>query len=241
MWRPKIRRQNRQRTSAGIEYALISSYLGWRPPRGVRRANQREIAKAMDSIPFDLAWDWAKDRLVPVLERPGSDPTPDNPHLSATAECGVTYGFGVDAGAFFTRVNRGLAELWDRDDVTIRDVALANLRRRLHDDDAGFELPAEPDGALIVRALTTPEGCATSILIVPDALRRIFGDADQIFTAPTRSLMLAFPIDTPPESIDSLTEEAERLDPHPLMLDPFRLIAGQLSWDGAVPPIGPPS
>ena len=85
---------------------------------------------------------------------------------------------------------------------------------------------------MIVRALATPEGCATSVLLVPDALRRIFGDGDQIFTAPSRGLLLAFPIETPTESIDLLTEEAQRLDPHPLLLAPFRLSTGRLTWDG---------
>ena len=232
MWRPKIRRQGRSRTSAGLEYAFSDSYHRWKPPRGVRRASQREIAHVLESIPADLGWDWARDRLLPILERPGTEPTPQNPHLAAIADCGIGYGFGIDSGAIFTRVTRSLAYLWQRDETVIRDVALANLRRRLHDDAPAFEVPDGADEALIVRALTTPEGCATSVLLVPEALRRTFGDGDQIFTAPTRSLLLAFPIDTPTESIDLLTEEAQRLDPHPLLLPPFRLSAGRLTWDG---------
>lgn len=192
----------------------------------------------MNAIPSDLGWDWTKDRLVPILERPGADPMPANPQLSAIADCGVSYGFGIDTELIFTRVTRSLAELWERDDTTIRDVALANLRRRLYDEDPTFAIPADGGGALVVRALTTPEGCATSILLVPDVLRRVLGESDLILTAPTRSLLLAFPTDTPPESIDLITEEAERLDPHPLLLDPFRFTDGRLTWDGLVPAIG---
>lgn len=234
MWRPKIRRQNRHRAANGFEYGITDSHLGWKPPRGVRRASQREIARAIDTIPPDLGWNWAKDRLVPVLERPGADPMPEDPHLSAIADCGVTYGFGIDMGLMFTRVTRSLADRWERDDATIRDVSLANVRRRIYDEDCGFEVPDDAGDALVVRALSSPEGCATSALLVPDALRRTFGDADQIFTAPSRGLLLGFPIDTPPASVDQLTEEAERLDPHPLLLDPFRLVDGRLTWDGVI-------
>lgn len=238
MWRPKIRRQGRQRTTSGLEYAFSDSYRAWKPPRGVRRGSQREIARAMNAIPADLGWDWARDRLVPILERPGADPMPDNPQLSAIADCGVSYGFGIDTEAIFMRVTRSLADRWERDDSVIRDVALANLRRRLYDADPTFEIPADTGDALVVRALTTPEGCATSTLLVPDVLGRIVGDVDLILTAPTRSMLLAFPSDTPPESVDGLTEEAERLDPHPLLLDPFRFTSGRLTWDGLVPAIG---
>lgn len=192
----------------------------------------------MDAIPADLGWEWARERVVPVLERPGADPMPDDPYLSAVADSGVPYGFGIDLGAIFARVTRGLADRWERDQATVRDVALANLRRRLFDEDPDFEVPSHTDGALVVRALQTPQGFASSVILVPDALKRIFGAADQVFTTPCRPLLLAFPIETPSEAIAALTEEAERLDPNPFYLDPFRLVAGRLTWNGVAPAVG---
>lgn len=233
MWRPKIRRQRRGTSTGSLDAQLTGGAWGWKFPRGVKRANQREVMHALDEIPADFGWDWARDRLVPVLERPGADPMPDDPQLSAVAACGIGYGFGIDIGVAFTRVNESLAALWDRDERTIRDVVLANLRRRIHDEDPSFEVPDDPGGALVVRALTTPDGMASSVLILPDVLVRIFGRADQVFTAPNRSLVLAFPVETPPEAIAEVSRDAERLDPHPLGLEPFRLIDGRLTWDGS--------
>ena len=234
MWRPKIRRQGRGRTSAGYDYAPTEAYRSWKAPKGVITPSTRDIARAMDAIPADMAWEWSQPRLVPVLERPGSDPMPDNPHIKAIADCGIGYGFGLEIGPMFARVTRQMANRWERSDDTIRDVALANLRRRLAVDDPGFEVPERADEALVVRALRTPEGFATSVLLVPDALKRIFGHADQIFTAPARPMLLGFAGDTPPEVVEVMTAEAERLDPHPLRLHPFRLTDGRLTWDGRV-------
>lgn len=235
MWRPKIRRGGRGgrgRTRAGYDYAVTEAYRSWKAPKGVISPGRRDIAKAMDTIPADMGWDWSQPRLMPVLERPGSDRMPDDPYLRAIADCGIGYGFGLEIGPMFARVTRQMADGWERSDDTIRDVALANLRRRLADDAPGFEVPQEADDALVVRALSTPQGFATSVLLVPDALTRIFGDVDQIFTAPARPMLLAFAGDTPPEVVKLMTAEAERLDPHPLKLDPFRLTGGRLIWDG---------
>jgi hypothetical protein len=232
-----MRRQSRHRTKGGFEFGISDRYRSWKPPKGTSQPSAREIARAMDTIPTDINWTWASERLVPLLERPGADPMPENPQLVATADCGVSYGFGMDLGPLFARVTRSLADRWERDEATIRDVALANLRRRLYDDAPDFEVPSNPGDALVVRALKTPEGFASSVVLVPDALKRIFGDEDLILAAPCRPLLLAFPIDTPAEVIDSLTQEAEKLDPNPLYLDPFRLVGGRLRWDGYVPAI----
>jgi hypothetical protein len=238
LWRrPKIRRQNRIRSSNGRTHEISDEFANWKAPKGVVTPTRRELKHAMDSIPDDLSWEWAKERLVPVLERPGSDPFPQDPQLSAVADCGVSYGFGIEIGPGFARVNRGMATRWDRPDEVIRDVALANLRRRLYDEDPTFETVDVPKGAVVVRLLTKPQGFASSVLLVPDALRRIFGDADQVFTAPSRPVLLAFPPDATADEIELVTREMEELDQHPLLLDPFRLTGGQLRWDGLVPAI----
>lgn len=230
-----MRRQSSSRLRNGFEATMSPEFEHWRPPKGVRRPNRREMMRAMESIPARMDWEWASSRIVPVLERPGSDPQPDDPQLAASADCGISYGFGIEIGPAFARVTRSMARGWDREPRQVQEVALANLRRRTRDENIAIEASAGDDVA--VRALTKPDGCASSLLLVPDALRRLFGEENQIFTAPMRSLLLSFPAEMPDEEVDEMTMHFEQLDPHPLHLDPFRLIAGRLTWDGIVPPI----
>lgn len=92
-----------------MDVAFTSGAWDWKPPRGVLHPSRREVLRALDAMPPDLGWEWARDRVVPVLERPGKDPIPENPQLSAMAACGISYGFGIDIGAAFTRVTQGLS------------------------------------------------------------------------------------------------------------------------------------
>lgn len=55
---------------------------------------------------------------------------------------------------------------------------------------------------------------------------------DQIFTTPARNMLLSFDASIPTRAIGEITVGLEELDPHPLLLDPFTLRGGVLSWDG---------
>jgi hypothetical protein len=88
----------------------------------------------------------------------------------------------------------------------------------------------------LVRCLPEPGGWASSaILAGTDQLTRIFGPQDQVFTVPARNMLLSFDASTPNNVIADLTVLLEGSDPHPLMLDPFYLVDGELQWEGVSP------
>lgn len=229
-----MRRQGRGMTKQGWNFAFTPEFLDWRAPKGVHTPSRRQVLRAMDAVPARIDWDWARGRLLPVLERPGAEPFPENPYLSTIAECGVRFGFGISQGPVLMRVNQGIADQWESSVEQIRDAAIENLRSLSaglgHDD-----LIREADESLSLTAIAKPEGCATSLLLVPDELRRLFGTDDQVFTTPSRGLLMSFPIDTDVETVVTFTTHFEELDPHPLLLDPFVLEAGELRFAGADP------
>lgn len=72
---------------------------------------------------------------------------------------------------------------------------------------------------------------ASSLLLVPDQLMRLFGSTNQVFGAPGRSLLISLPLRTPSEIVAHILIDLEMGQTWPLMLDPFVLLDGRLSWD----------
>jgi hypothetical protein len=229
-----MRRQARGTTTQGWNFSFAPEFLDWRAPKGVRIPSRRQLLRAMDAVPSRIDWDWAVGKLLPVLERPGSEPFPDNPYLSTSAECGVAFGFGISQGPILMRVNQGIADQWESSIDQIREAAFENLRSLT----AGLgqsDLIQAADESLVLTAIAKPEGYATSLLLIPDELQRLFGTEDQVFTTPSRGLLMSFPIDTDVETVVAFTTHFEDLDPHPLLLDPFVLERGELRFEGADP------
>lgn len=188
----------------------------------------RQIARAMKRVPRPVTWEWASPRLVPLLCGPRFD-RPGEEIVRAAAGPGCAVEFGIDVGGVFPLVDRPVADRWECTAEQIRDAALRNLRRRVE------RLPdnAAPSGSLsgrMIRRLQLPAGCASSVLLLVDQLMRLFGPHDQVFGAPSRSLLLSFPLATPPRVVAHTIIDCEMDTPLPLMLDPFMLLDGELLW-----------
>lgn len=194
---------------------------------------RRELRRAIKQIPDRLDWDWARDRLVPAFERPGFEPNPLDPRLLTVVPPGVTIGFGIDLGPALAKVSEQMSSQWESSLEQIQEAAFEHLRATTASLDAKAVEKANFGGHLI-RVMRLPDGWASSILLVQDELMRIFGDHDQVFTAPARSVLFSFPIRTPSRAVAEITIDLEEIDPHPLLLDPFVLTNGTLLWEGSL-------
>lgn len=199
-----------------------------------RPAPSREVARALRRIPPNVDWAWVRGRIVPVIERPEPGAPSDDPYVTITAECDLTVGFGFDLGHVLVRVGRSAADRWRCGPQVLQRAAYANLRsvaRRLAPSTVQFESYEGLDFAI----LAAPPGLAASLLLTPDQLTRLFGSHDQVFTAPSRSVMLSFSPSAPFGPVMDITQAVASLDPMPIHVGPLFLI------DGLLRPFGDPN
>ena len=132
----------------------------------------------------------------------------------------------------FARVTRSMAERWEASVEQVEAAAFEHLDRAVGPLGRGHLQQAVHHGHM-VRALGEPGGWASSVILSGEEnVRRIFGSHDQIFTAPARNMLLSFDFRVPPTAIVEITVGFEGMDPHPLLLDPFALVDGELRWEG---------
>jgi hypothetical protein len=188
----------------------------------------RALARAAKRVPKPIPWDWAQPRLVPLLAGPRFD-QPGEEIVRSTAGPGCAIEVGIDLGTVQPLVDVSVAQRWECTPEQLRDAALVNFQARLAKLTPAAAVPGTLSGR-IVRILRLPRACAASAVLLPDELIRIFGSGDQIFAAPTRALLLSFPINTPGHVVADAVVEWEMNEAMPLMYDPFVLLDGQLHW-----------
>jgi uncharacterized protein YtpQ (UPF0354 family) len=189
----------------------------------------RAFRRAAARMPKPVPWEWAKPRLMPLLAQPCFD-EPGEERIRTVAAVGCAIEFGIDLGGHFPIVDRVVAERWECTVEQLRDVGMANLERRVG---------AIPDSAVqhavmsgrAFRLLRSPSGCASSVLLIPDQLRRLFGGHDQMLAAPGRHILLSFSIEMPTIAAAQIAVDIEQDELAPLFLGPFLLSDGTLIWD----------
>jgi hypothetical protein len=175
-----------------------------------------------------FGWDVVADTILPVFERARPFPFEMAPPVRAVVPPGVTVGFGVDLGLAFARVAASQLEDWPVDLAGLTDRALHNLRRRIrHADDV--DLVAGPVGGIPTVAFQSRDGWASTAVLVPDGLERLFGRRPAMFIAPSRDLLVGLPYDVDPEFATWLAEEFEASDPNALRLEAFEWRDGVVS------------
>ena len=112
----------------------------------------------------------------------------------------------------------------------LTDVAMTNLERR-----AASIRPSAIQHAVMsgrsFRLLHSPTGRASSVLLVPDQLKRLFGSQDQMLAAPGRHTLASFPMSMPTLAASEIAVDLEQDELAPLFLSPFLLCDGELFWD----------
>lgn len=227
------RRKNRGR-KAGKGYDTVD--LG----NGVVQASEEAVLRAMGGLPPDMGWDEIADLVVPVLPRRRPLPPQAGPPLLVTLPPGIPVGMGIDIGPAFLLVGEGLLAQWKvgRDVVVAK--ALANLRARVKSVKTRDLIEQRLDG-VPTRVLQTGVGGASTLLLLPDELIRIFGKAPQLFLAPMRDILISMPAHVDRLFAGWLNDEFAAMDPNGLALEGVVLEKGVLRveqlprWPGGAP------
>jgi hypothetical protein len=186
----------------------------------------RATLRRLDANGF--TWDDIATDILPVFERarPFSYPV-DAPAL-AVLPPGVTVGFGVDAGPAFMRVATTHLADWPVDLAGLAAQALDNLERRTW--------TAQPRDVLRDAIADVPvavfqslDGWASTAVLLPEAIERVFGPAPALLIAPSRDVLIGLPPDVDLEFATWLTEEFEAADPNALRLEAFAWRAGTIA------------
>jgi hypothetical protein len=170
----------------------------------------------------DRGFDWADvvDDILPIFERARPIGAEVDPPARTVVPPGVTIGFGVDLGLAFARVSVVHVAAWRVDLPALAERALRNLRKRArHATD--YDLVEEPVGGVPAMAFQSRDGWASTAVLIPEAIERLFGRAPGLFIAPSRDLLVRLPPDVDLEFATWLTEEFETADPNALRLEGF--------------------
>jgi hypothetical protein len=192
----------------------------------VDQAGLDEVLRAIDRLPIDLDWALIAPNVVPLLPRRRPMPHAGEP-LTVLLPPGIMTGFGVDAGPAVMHVGRETLGAWGVDAAEVAARALGNVRLR-SESLRPRDLHRDAVDGIRIRVLQTGEGIASALLLVPDELVRLFGEADQWFIAPMRDLVVSVDGDADPAFVAWLDDELAALDPNALAVEPFVLAGGQL-------------
>jgi hypothetical protein len=192
--------------------------------------DDRAFRRAASKMPKPVPWEWARPRLMPLLAQPCID-LPGEERIRVVGRPGCAVEFGIDLGGHFPIVDRIVAERWECSIEQLQVAAMANLDRRV----AAIQPSAVQHAVMSGRAfrmLQGPVGCASSVLLVPEQVKRLFGGDDQVLAAPGRHTLMSFPMDAPTLGIAEIVVDMEQQELLPLFMDPFALVDGEVIWEG---------
>ncbi len=109
---------------------------------------------------------------------------------------GVWTGFGIDFGPAFTHVTSEQVKHWGIDHATLLGTALENLRALTLVEPPRVER-IHPEGVETIAI--QGQGWGSALILVPEVLRPILGDAPRVLLAPVRNTLVALPEDVDPD------------------------------------------
>jgi hypothetical protein len=166
--------------------------------------------------------------ILPMFERRRPFPFDLGRPIRALLPPGISVVFGYDFGPGHLRITRELASSWPVSEKEIAEQAMDNLRQRIRAAMASPGTPRPVTDAVddvVVRAMTSGDGWASTLLLVPDLLAGLFGRERCLFIAPMRDLLIGLPPDIDAATATMLSERFEAVDPNCLCLESF-------GWDG---------
>jgi hypothetical protein len=150
----------------------------------------RRTVEAFDAVDLGAGWDAIAPMVLPLLKRVThafpSEATPIHLHVPP----GVWAGFGIDVGPAWAHVSRPLMERWGIDEATLLGAALENLRRRAAEEPPRIEEVTFEDARITV---AQAQGWGSALILAPDRLRSIIGDAPRVLLTPVRNALVALP------------------------------------------------
>lgn len=218
------KRRDKRRRKAG------KAYRTWDLGNGMVQATPEAVVRAMGGLPPDLDWQVLAPDVIPILPRRRPMPAAAGEPFRVTLPPGIPTGFGVDIGPAFLVVGQGLMDTWPIGPADLVATGLQNLRDRLRSVRPRDLLREAIDG-VPVRALQSGIGCASTLVLVPDELERIFGRDAQCLIAPMRDLLISMPPETDRAFVAWLNDEFAEMDPNGLALDAFVMEDGGLRYE----------
>ena len=194
---------------------------------GVTTAPLGDVLNALTAAPDARDWEAVSRLIVPMFPRRRPLPFDASEPVRLQLPPGVLVNFGIDLGPAFAYVMPEVLEGWPVTLEGVALVALGNLRDLLRDARPGTLLDAEFDG-IPLRILQTGHGVASTTVLLPDELRRIFGTTAQRFIAPSRDLLISLPLASNPDAAADLVAGIEGLDPNVPAVESFVLDAAGL-------------
>lgn len=143
--------------------------------------------------------------------------------------------FGIDLGGVFTYVDEAVAQRWECSREQLMERALRNLADRASRV-AKTQVIAGVMSGRSIRILQDRPKWASSLILAPDELFRLFGDHDQILGLPTTSCLVSLPVDTPAPNVADILIDFERGTLRPLWLDPFVVSERRITWTDDLEP-----
>jgi hypothetical protein len=199
-------------------------------------ATLEEALAAFQRLDPDLAWPSISELVIPLFQRmrPYASGFPEA--VRALVPPGVSVTFAIDAGPAFTHISEDLLGRWGLPLSDVIAQAFANLERRAAAC-SPEQLVHEPVGGIRLRALQSRTGSASTFVLLPHALARIFGPGPQLFIAPMRDLLVSLPAGVDRGFATWLHEEFAALDPNCLAPIAFDFRDGRI----ALEPLGAPT
>lgn len=188
----------------------------------------RALHRAIKAMPKPMPWEWAAPRLLPILSGPSFDP-PGEPLVRARSEIGPMVEFGVDLGKVFTYVDEAVAQRWECSSDQLLERALQNLEHRAARID-GRQVATGVMSGRSIRILRDRPRWASSLVLVPEQLFRLFGNHDQVIATPSVPCLVSLPLDTPTRIIADIVVDIELQALRPLWLDPFFVEDRRVVW-----------
>ena len=222
-----VRPIGRRRVRRLADGRRIEVFEGPRLGNGVETADLETILAALEGFDPEMSWKKARQQVLPMLPRVRPLPTPQLELVRAMLPPGILVGFGIDIGPAITFVTTPLIERWRIEPAALSAAALSNLRE-LAGRCGRADVLDDHIADVPVSVVQTGAGIAASLLLVPDCLEHVLGDADRFLLAPMRDILIALPANVDRSFAAWLADEWESLDPNHLHLGGFRYGGGRV-------------
>lgn len=187
----------------------------------------RARTRLAQSDDHGLAWRDIAGDVLPIFERARPFGFDVAPPAHAVVPPGVTVGFGVDLGLAFARVATVHLAAWPVDLAGLTERALRNLRQRARRA-RDYDLIRDSIDGVPTVAFQSGDGWASTAILDPATIERLFGPRQALFIAPSRDLLVGLPDDVDLDFATWLTEALEAGDPNALRLEAFEWRAGAI-------------
>jgi hypothetical protein len=197
-------------------------------------AEVHEVMAAIEAVDLGASWQEVAPRLRIALPRrrplpPGTDDLPARVYPP-----GIRATLGLDIGPAMLFVNDAQLTGWGVSADTAFRRALGNVRERVRRRKQ-FALVHERILDTPTVAFQSREGWASSLLLLPKELVRVFGQREGILMAPMRDVLILMPLDAEPGLALMVLEDFAEVDMNALDLPLFVLLDGKLHATVAIP------